>query len=112
MKLCPMCGGVHEPWDCPKGTKPAWIVSEFNKPCSICGSKTCEGTHELDASTHQWVLTSHYCNLRIDLSKAESLLKRIINPISHDPEPFYDLLADITNYFSTKENDDNGKDLQ
>jgi hypothetical protein len=57
------------------------IITEHNnvsttKPskCSVCESESCEGTHELAASKHQWVLTSEYCNLKIHKADAEIII--------------------------------------
>jgi hypothetical protein len=75
MKLCPLCGKAHKPWDCPGLSARGMdkIQTETNL-CPVCGSETCEGTHELDASKHQWVLTSEYCNLKIDKAAAEIVI--------------------------------------
>ena len=43
------------------------------------------------------------CALTERLSKAEKLLKRILDPAGHPPEPFYDTLMDISRFPSPPE---------
>jgi len=55
-------------------TEPNNTSAIESSKCPTCGSETCEGTHELDASKHQWVLTSEYCNLKIHKADAEIII--------------------------------------